>query len=65
MSAQNTRDLEKGMDSVLIKTGPAKSCVLGFKDINYSVKLKNGSTKVILENVTGAVAPGEVLAIMG
>jgi len=51
--------------STITKKGPAKRVALGFEKIDYTVKLKNGSTKQILTNVTGAVAPGEVLAIMG
>lgn len=45
--------------------GPIKRVALSFHGISYSVKLKDGATRQILNNVTGAVAPGEVLAIMG
>jgi len=50
---------------MFVNRGPEKKCSLSFQDLNYTVKLKDGKEKDILKNVTGAVAPGEVLAIMG
>ena len=45
---------ESGMDSSIFR----------FKNVNYVVKSKNGE-KVILDNVSGTVKWGHVLAIMG
>ena len=42
-----------------VKNGPAKKASLAVKDITYSAKLKDGSTKEILRGVTAGVAPGE------
>ena len=64
-------DLEAGTtgavvaDGIRVTKGPSKKVAVTFMNIGYSVKLKNGTRKEILNGVTGAVAPGEVLAIMG
>ena len=47
------------------QVGPSERCSLAFSDVTYTVKLKDGSTKRVLDRCNGVVAPGEVLAIMG
>jgi hypothetical protein len=45
--------------------GPAKAKALTFENLTYTIKMRKNVTKMILNNISGAVAPGEVLAIMG
>ena len=64
----NTRstDLNNNSGSSAHTTkGPLKKVAVTFFNVGYSAKLKDGTTKHILNEVAGAVAPGEVLAIMG
>ena len=38
---------------------------LAFKDISYTVALKGGANKVLLNAVTGYALPGTLTALMG
>jgi len=47
-------------------TGSEKSTAsLAWRNVSYEVKLKDGSMKKILDNCSGYVKPGQLLAIMG
>ncbi|KAL8129461.1 hypothetical protein V2J09_018616 [Rumex salicifolius] len=61
-------DLEAGTVRKRIETEPTLPIYLKFTDVTYKVVLKGlASTqeKQILQGITGAVNPGEVLALMG
>lgn len=61
-------DLEAGPRKKKIEAEPTLPIYLKFKEVTYKVVLKSMTTteeKVILHEITGSVAPGEVLALMG
>lgn len=55
----------KLVKSISLLEGPERRCRLTFDNVGFTVRARNGSTKTILSDVSGAVSAGEVLTIMG
>jgi ATP-binding cassette, subfamily G (WHITE), member 2, SNQ2 len=44
---------------------PVAKDIFSWQNVNYTVQIKDGSSRRLLNNVTGFVAPGKLTALMG